>query len=276
MPIQWYPGHMARAKRTIRELIRYVDVVIEVLDARIPVSSRNPDLAELLERRPRAVALNKADLADPAATRRWAEYLRAQNAPAVPVDAGRGTGVRKLLALAGKLAGERPTRRGPARALVAGIPNVGKSSLINRLAGRAAARTGENPGVTRGRQWLKAGDDLELLDLPGILWPKLDDGLVALHLAITGAIPEERYDSIDVATRLLGVLATEHRAGLQRRYGLVTLSGDGLETLAEIGRRRGMLRRGGEVDTLAAARAVLGDFRDGRLGRLTLEMPPSE
>lgn len=278
MEVQWYPGHMAKTMRVLEEYLPLVDVVVELLDARIPVSSRNPELRRRIGDRPRIVALNKADLADPEATRTWARVLRRGGAGAIAIDAQSGTGVGDLLNTALALAGERMAReraRGrrprPARIMVAGIPNVGKSSLINRLTRRGSARTGASPGVTRGKQWVRISEGLELLDLPGVLWPKFDDPEVGYHLAATGAISEQVYDHYDIARRLVRELAGRSDAAVATRFGIEGLSDDAEQVIAEIGRRRGCLRSGGIVDELAAADIFLREFRLGKLGRLTLE-----
>lgn len=283
MHIHWFPGHMAKAHRMIRENIKLVDVVIELLDARIPASSANPVIEEVGEGKPRIVVLNKADLAEPEWTERWIRHFCAAGRPAVAVDSLGGSGAKqlvsrieqaardKLAALAAK--GIRPR---PVRAMILGIPNVGKSSLINRLLGSATARTGDKPGVTRGKQWIKIGKNLELLDTPGVLWPKLDDQEAAFRLAVSGAISDEVFDREKVVARLLVLLGGDYPDRLAARYNLTPpLPPDGLELLALIGTRRGCLRSGGVVDLEKAGRIVLSEFRDGKLGRFTLDQPGS-
>lgn len=278
MEVQWYPGHMAKALRVLEEYLPLIDVVVELLDARIPISSSNPELRRRIGGRPRIVALNKADLADPAATAEWVAAFRRADAVAVAIEAQSGQGVNELLCLAVELAEARMAReraRGrrprPARFMIAGIPNVGKSSLINRLTGRASARTGAHPGVTRGKQWVRVREGLELLDLPGVLWPKFEDPRVGFHLAATGAISEQVYDHYDVARRLARELVPVAGDAIAARFGLNELPATAEELLDEIGRRRGCLRSGGVVDATAAADIFLREFRLGRLGRLTLE-----
>lgn len=278
MEVQWYPGHMAKALRVLEEYLPLIDVVVELLDARIPISSSNPELRRRIGGRPRIVALNKADLADPAATAEWVTAFRQSDAVAVAIEAQSGAGVSELLRLAVELAGARMARerargRRPraARFMIAGIPNVGKSSLINRLTGRGSARTGAHPGVTRGKQWVRVREDLELLDLPGVLWPKFEDPRVGFHLAATGAISEQVYDHYEVARRLARELVPLAGDAIAARFGLAALPATAEELLREIGRRRGCLRSGGVVDEIAAADIFLREFRLGRLGRLTLE-----
>lgn len=278
MEVQWYPGHMAKALRVLEEYLPLVDVVVELLDARIPNSSSNPELRKRIGGRPRLIALNKADLADPAATVEWIAAFRQDDAQAVAIEAQSGQGVGELLRLAVELASARMARerargRRPRRArfMIVGIPNVGKSSLINRLTGRASARTGAHPGVTRGVQWVRVRENLELLDLPGVLWPKFEDPRVGFHLAATGAISEQVYDHYDVARRLVRELMPMAGTAIAARFGMSELPATAEELLAEIGRRRGCLRSGGAVDLAAAADIFLREFRLGRLGRLTLE-----
>jgi len=276
---------MAKARRLLAQSLRAVDVVIEILDARIPASSRNPLIEELAGHRPVLVVLNKFDLADPGLTARWVEFFRAAGREAAGVDSvtGRGMGqvlegVKKLYApLADRQAalGRRPR---PPRCMVAGIPNVGKSLFINRLAGRRAAKAEDRPGVTRGRQWVVLREGLELLDTPGILWPKIDTPQAAFHLAVTGAIKEEVFDVVELAGRFLGWLAQNHPETLGARYALEPKTLAGVppeELLALLGEKRGFIGRGGAVDLVKAARHLLKEFREGKLGRLTLEEPPA-
>lgn len=273
MSIHWYPGHMQKARRTIREHLRACDVVLEVLDARIPHTSRNPDLNLLLGRRPRVVVLNKADLAEPAATRRWVEIINAGGHPAVPVRALDGSGVpslvrqvRRVLDVSGSVAAGRMPR-----AMVVGIPNVGKSALINALAGRRVVGTGRGPGTTRGKQWIRVGSYFELLDTPGILWPRLGDAEVGYRLAAVGAIKEDVLPVREVALWLIEWLRRHHPLSLETRYGTGDLPG--AEMLQHIARRRGLLLPGGQLDEDRAALAILKDFREGRLGLITLDLP---
>ncbi|MDD4170340.1 MAG: ribosome biogenesis GTPase YlqF [Desulfotomaculaceae bacterium] len=280
MDINWYPGHMAKAKRIVKESLKLVDVVIEVLDARIPASSRNPDMKEIAGQKPTLIVLNKYDLADPELTGRWIDYFMKSGFSAVAVDLIKGRGVQKIPALvrqlvAAKMASLELTGRRPraARCIVLGIPNVGKSFLINKLTGRRAARTGYKPGVTRGRQWIRITDNLELLDTPGILWPKLEDSETAFRLAVTGAIKEEVFSLYDVAGQLIELLAKKYPEAVMKRYKLQHLPEEAGELFRLIGISRGFIGAGGTVDLLKAAQSVMKEFREGNLGRITLEQP---
>lgn len=270
----WYPSHVARTHKQIRQNLRLVDVVIEIIDARIPHASRMPGMKALLGGKQSIIALNKADLADPGITASWVRYFEEIGLAAVIVNARTGSGVPELIARA-----RAESRRGPAtkrrlrpyRAMAVGIPNAGKSSLLNRLAGRHSARTGERPGITRGKQWIRVAEDLELLDLPGILWPEHATEEGSDLLCITGAVPDEAFDTEIIASRLLGCLRTIAPVALVERYGV--LPDEPLEAFASISRQRGFLAAGGMPDTGRASQALLADFRSGRLGRLSLETP---
>jgi ribosome biogenesis GTPase A len=283
MHINWFPGHMAKAQRMIREQLKLVDVAIELLDARIPYASANPAIDEVVGDKPRVVVLNKADLADPGGTERWLAFFRARGREAIAVESLGGGGTKQFAGMVEKGAAPVLTklaakgiRPRAVRAMILGIPNVGKSSFINRLLGTATARTGDKPGVTRGQQWLKIGRNLELLDTPGVLWPKLEDQEAAFRLAVTGAISDEVYDREKVVAKLLAMLRADYPDRLVARYNLSgELPADGLELLALIGARRGCLRSGGVVDAEKAGRIVLSEFRDGKLGRYTLDLPPA-
>jgi ribosome biogenesis GTPase A len=282
MHINWFPGHMAKAQRMIREQLKLVDVAIELLDARIPAASANPIIDEVVGDKPRVVVLNKADLAAPEGTERWLAFFRARGREAIAVESLGGGGTKQLAARVEKTAAPmlaklaaKGIRPRAVRAMILGIPNVGKSSLINRLLGTATVRTGDKPGVTRGQQWLKIGRNLELLDTPGVLWPKLEDQEAAFRLAITGAISDEVFDREKVVAALLNMLRSDYPDRLSARFNLTgPLPEDGLELLALVGARRGCLRSGGVVDYEKAGRIVLSEFRDGKLGRFTLELPP--
>lgn len=278
--LQWYPGHMRKAERLVQENLKLVDVVVELLDARIPMSSANPVLREIVAGKPRLVVLNKSDLADPTATRAWVQYFASQDIVAVPVDAVKGSGTKELVQAIQKLAAPRTEKLAKhgakpraARCMILGIPNVGKSSLINRLSGGARTKVENRPGVTRAKQWIRIGAQLELLDMPGILWPKFKDAHAAIRLAFTGAISDTVYDVGGVVLQLLRVLHADNPATLRDRYGLVENLPEGVELLEEIGRRRGCLVRGGRIDYEKAEQIVLTDFRSGRLGRVTLDAP---
>ncbi|MCE5287214.1 MAG: ribosome biogenesis GTPase YlqF, partial [Pelosinus sp.] len=274
MNINWFPGHMAKAHRMIREQLKLVDVVIELLDARIPRSSANPMIDEVLEGKPRVVALNKADLAEPNHTKEWIEAYRQRNLQVVALDTMTGKGTKQLVsrveqaasATLAKLAakGIRPR---PVRAMILGIPNVGKSSLINRLLGSAVVRTADKPGVTRGKQWIRVGKNLELLDTPGVLWPKFEDEEVAFHLAITGAINDDVYDLEKVMAKLLLILKERYSERLIERYKLKPpLPTQSQEILQLIGAKRGCLRSGGIVDEEKVRKIILTELRSGKLG----------
>lgn len=282
MHIHWFPGHMAKAQRMIREQLSLIDVVIELLDARIPISSANPIIAELVGTKPRVVALNKADLAETGRTAEWLRHFRSLGLTTVTLDAASGKGAKELVNKVEQEASDKIARltakgiKGRAvRAMILGIPNVGKSSLINRLLGTATAKTGDRPGVTRGQQWLKVGKNLELLDTPGVLWPKMDDQEVAFKLAVTGAIKDDIYDMEKVILRLLEILRADYSDRLRDRYKLTQeqLPEDTTALLALIGAKRGCLRSGGVVDEEKARRIILTDFRSGKLGQFTLDQP---
>ncbi|MDR6227294.1 ribosome biogenesis GTPase YlqF [Desmospora profundinema] len=280
MTIQWFPGHMAKARRQVEEKIKQVDLVLELLDARLPLSSRNPLIDEVVKDKPRVILLTKSDLADPEATSVWSEAFRKDGVKVLPIDTLSGIGIKRIPAISRELVKEKLVRQAQKgiqhtriRAMVLGVPNVGKSALINRLSGRSVAKTGDRPGVTRAQQWIKVGDGMELLDTPGILWPKFEDKKVGLRLAASGAIKEEILPIEEIGLYLLSRLGQYYPSNLKERYKLEDPSADGLVLLEEVGRRRGCMRRGGEVDLEKAAEVVLRDFRSGRLGRITLELP---
>ena len=280
--LQWYPGHMRKAERLVKENLKLVDVVVELLDARIPLSSANPVLREIVGDKPRVIVLNKADLADEAATRAWVKYFAEQELVAVPVDAVKGRGIKELVQAIAKCAKPKTdklvqhgAKARAARCMILGIPNVGKSSLINRLSGGTKTKVENRPGVTRAKQWIRLGAQLELLDMPGILWPKFENRQAALHLAFTGAINDNVYDVASVVLLLLNTLREEYPADLVARYRLERDLPSGTELLEEIGRRRGCLRAGGKIDYEKAEQIVLTDFRSGRLGRVTLDAVPA-
>ena len=282
--IQWFPGHMTRTKRKIAELLPLVDIVVEVVDARIPLSSRNPDLDDLTGKKPRMLVLSKADIADETATVKWLRVLKSQGLPAIAVDCKSGKGVDRFVplmreVLSDKLAvwEEKGMGKRAIRAMVVGIPNAGKSSLINRMARGGKAKVEDRPGVTRNQQWFVIDGGAQLLDTPGILWPKFEDQTVAQRLAFTGAIRDEILDTEELAVGLLDVLATSYEPLLRARYKLTApLDEDRWELLQQIGRKRGMLISGGEVDTLRAATMLLDEFRGQKIGRITLEYPKEE
>ena len=281
--LQWFPGHMKKAQRLIEDNLKLVDVVIELLDARIPFSSANPMLAEIIKAKPRMIALNKIDLADPGMTKKWLNYFKAQGIIAVGIDSAKGRGMKQLVSAAEMLAKpktEKFVAKGAkaraARCMILGIPNVGKSSLINRLAGAVKAKTADKPGVTRAKQWIKIGSNLDLLDTPGILWPKFEDKTVGLKLAFTGAINDDIYDREQVTALLLEVMRRDYAARLIERFKFKgELPESGLDLLEAIGRKRGCLVKGGLVDLEKAQNIVLNEFRAGKLGLVTLDEVPA-
>jgi len=286
MTIQWFPGHMTKARRQIQEKLKLIDVVIELIDARLPLSSRNPMIDEILQGKPRLIVLNKADLADPSITRQWIDYFKEEGHAAVQVDATSGQGVKEIPVKAKELLRdkiERQLAKGinprAVRALIVGIPNVGKSTLINRLAGRSIAATGDRPGVTKAQQWIKVGTEMELLDTPGILWPKFEDQNVGYRLALTGAIREEILNVEDIAFFGVKYLAKYYWDPLRERFDLKeqpqdTENPDEIVTvMEEIGRKRGCIVSGGRVDLEKASGIFLRELRAGKLGRYSLEAP---
>ncbi|MCL5290642.1 MAG: ribosome biogenesis GTPase YlqF [Eubacteriales bacterium] len=280
MDIHWYPGHMAKARRLLKENLKLVDVVIELLDARIPSSSRNPDINGIAGEKPRLVVLNKSDLADPAATKRWRDFFSAAGYKSAAVDSLQGRGMREVTALVQQLAELKMSalvasgrRRRAVRCMILGIPNVGKSLFINKLAGQKAAKTGDKPGVTRGQQWIRLAGNLELMDTPGILWPKLEDKEAAFRLAVTGAIKEEVFDFYAVSVGLAEWLAGHYPERLRERYHLDELPAGGEVLLEEIGLKRGCFVAGGAVDRTRAASILVKEFREGKLGRITMDLP---
>lgn len=282
--VQWFPGHMAKTRRQIKESLPLVDAVTELLDARVPLSSRNPELNELIANKPHIILLNKCDMADEAASRRWKAWFDGRGTPALAVDCRSGRGlnaygetVRTLLQDKIQLNIEKGMPGRALRMMVVGIPNTGKSSFINRMAGRSRAKVADRPGVTRQNQWFAIGGGIELLDTPGVLWPKFDDPEVGNRLAFIGSVKDEVVDVETLAVRLLAVLGAQYQDRLCDRYKLdeaaVAECGP-YELLELIGRKRGMLVRGGEIDTERASAMLLDEYRAGRLGRITLEFPP--
>lgn len=282
--IQWFPGHMAKTRRMIEANVRLVDLVVEITDARIPQSSRNPELPKWIGQKKRLIVLNKCDAADPKITTRWIVWYQNQGIPAIAVDAKSGKGMEKFLPTVREVLSEEIARRDlrgmagrPLRMMVVGIPNVGKSSFINRSANQRRAKVEDRPGVTVGKQWVTVARDVELLDTPGVLWPKFEDPAVGERLAFTGAVKDQVVDVELLAIRLLAWLHEEYPQLLQERYKLTPADTEGkedYELLELVGRKRGMLISGGEIDTLRAATAVLDEYRGGKLGKLSLEAPP--
>lgn len=283
MLIQWFPGHMAKTKRLIIEHLKAVDVAAELLDARIPLASANPMVEELLSGKPRIVILNKADLADPEMTKAWESYYKRKGVAAVSMSCGNGKDKKKFLRLIKEAAGpmlEKWKRRGlktrSARIMILGIPNVGKSTLINFISGTAAARTANTPGHTRGKQWVRLSQGLDLLDTPGVLWPKFEDQVSALRLAATGAIAGDVFDADTVVPELMRVLARTAPDALREKYGIEDVAADPQILLAQAGKRRGCILPGGAIDYARVQTMILNDFRSGKLGRITLDAVPAE
>ncbi len=270
MEIQWYPGQMAKAKRLLRENLKLVDAVIEVLDARIPGSSRNPELRELLSAKPVVAVMTRRDLADAQTTSDWQERLRDEYSAVAAVNANSGEGVKKLLLQLERLPRKKSAVH-PLRLMVVGIPNVGKSSLINRLTGRSAAATGDKPGITLGKQWIRFHTGIEIMDTPGLLWPKIKTARQAFSLAAVGAVKDEVIDTYQLGMELADYLKHKAPQQFRERYKLDSLTGTPREILEAIGRQRGCLVAGGKVDMNAAVRLLIKDFREGRLGRISLE-----
>lgn len=279
--IQWFPGHMTRTKRQIKESIKLIDAVAEIVDARVPMSSRNPDLTEMVNNKPRLILLNKCDAADPDATAKWMRRFESDGVRAMAVDCRSGTGLKAFVPEVKKLLADRITalkEKGMGgkslRVMVVGIPNVGKSSFINKMIGGTKAKVEDRPGVTRGNQWFSVPGGIELLDTPGVLWPKFDDKIVGERLAFTGAIRDNILDTEALAVRLIETLMPLYGDLIRSRYKLGDTDGlDAYGIMTEIGRRRGMLAGGGEIDTERAAIMLLDEFRAAKFGRITLELP---
>jgi ribosome biogenesis GTPase A len=272
--INWYPGHMKKTRELIASNLKMVDAVIEVADARIPVSSRNPILAELTERKPRILILSKADLADPVQNKVWAERLEKEGLDVTAADCRTGKGIDRIFRALQNLQDKRDAetaRKRPVRLMIVGVPNAGKSSLINRLTGKKSAQVGNRPGVTRGKQWLTLKNGMQLLDTPGILWPKFEDRQTGLDLAFCGSIKDEIMDVETLALELIKVLLKDYRKLLSARYKIDEISEDGLEAMEQIARKRGFIFSGNRIDYERTANTVLDEFRAGTIGRITLE-----
>lgn len=286
MNFQWYPGHMTKAKRQMMEDIKLIDLVIELLDARIPLSSRNPDIDEIAGNKARLIILNKSDLADPEMTKKWTEYFEENNISVCTVNSRNTGDMKQINAIVTKVCAakiERDRKRGiknrPVRAMVVGIPNVGKSTFINSYAGKAAAKTGNKPGVTKGKQWIRLSNVLELLDTPGILWPKFEDQSVGLKLALIGSIKDEIMNVEELSLELVKMMEIRYPGMLKDHYGYADIDRDkypGKEEIAimeEIAKARGCIAKGAQLDWLKASNIVLENFRNGKIGRVTLESP---
>ena len=278
--IQWFPGHMAKTRRKIAEILPLIDAVAEVVDARIPISSRNPELGQMISGKPHIILLNKCDMADKEITDRWIEFYKKQNITAIPLDCKSGKGIGQFktsvkTVLADKLLYYKSKGMvgKPLRVMVVGIPNVGKSTFINKIAGKTRAKAENRPGVTRGNQWFTIDKELELLDTPGVLWPKFEDKTVGEHLAFTGAIKDRILDTELLAMRLLEILSVSYGEMLAERYGDLQFECDSYDLLCQIGKKRGMVIRGGDVDTERAANMLLEEYRNCKIGLITLERP---
>ena len=282
MNVQWYPGHMTKAKRMMQENIKLVDLVIELVDARVPMSSRNPDIDELGKNKARIILLNQSDLADERANDAWSAYFKEKGLHVVKVNARSGAGIKSIHAViqeACKEKIERDRKRGilnrPVRAMVVGIPNVGKSTFINSFAGRACTKTGNKPGVTKGAQWVKLNKQVELLDTPGILWPKFEDQTVGMRLAMIGSVKDDILNTQELSLELLKFLHRDYEGILAQRYGIEE-SEDPVAMLMGIAEKRACLLKAGELDLGKATNILLEEFRNGKLGRITLELPVTE
>ena len=280
MNIQWYPGHMTKTRRQIEADLKQVDAVCEIVDARIPMSSRNPDIDSICGNKPRIVILNRMDLADPAATKRWAEYFKRKGMAAVPTDCKSRKGIADFQPAVRSVLKEKIERNAakgmnkPVRVMIVGIPNVGKSTLINHISGRKGAKAENRPGVTRGKQWVTVDSSLLLLDTPGILWPKFEDPQGGMMLAYTGAVKDGIMDIEELACFLIQLLHRRYPEALKERYGIdVEEDIPGYELLEMAGRKRGFLVSGGEINTERMAKVLVDEYRSGKLGRFTLEEP---
>ena len=279
MHYQWYPGHMSKAKRQMQEDLKLIDVIIELVDARIPYSSKNPDIDTLAKGKARVILLNKADLADEAVTASFKKYYEGKGFFVCTVNSKGGSGVKNVMNTvrsACKEKIEKDRARGiigrPIRAMIVGIPNVGKSTFINSFAGKACAKTGNKPGVTKGKQWIRLNKELELLDTPGILWPKFDDQKIGLHIAMIGSINEDILDQNELAMKLLEYIMAHYQGAIKGRYQ-VEEGGTGEEMLTRIAEKRACKKKGGELDLEKMSSFIVDDFRGGRIGRVTLEHP---
>ncbi len=278
--INWYPGHMKKTKEMVQNNLKLVDVVIELLDARIPLSSKNPEIDKLAHNKPRVVVLNKSDLSDRTKLNKWISYYQSKGIKAIPVDTLKGSGVNKIVEECKNVTKEKMDalkekgrKERAIRVMIVGVPNVGKSSLINKLTGRKSTQTGDRPGVTKGKQWVRLKGNLELLDTPGILWPKFEDQKIALNLAFTRAIKDEILDIDTLGLKFIEKMSDIEPEKLKARYKLDSLGEEPLETMEMIGRKRGFILGRNELDYTRIAKTVLNEFREGKLGQITLEVP---
>ncbi|MCA1028450.1 ribosome biogenesis GTPase YlqF [Cytobacillus kochii] len=280
MTIQWFPGHMAKARREVTEKLKLVDIIFELVDARIPLSSRNPMIEQIIQQKPRLVLLNKADMADPILTKQWIDYFKSKGLTAISINSQDGQGMKDITLAAKQLLQEKfdkqkakGIRPRAIRAMIVGIPNAGKSTLINRLAKKNIAKTGNKPGVTKAQSWIKVGKEMELLDTPGILWPKFEDQEIGLKLALTGAIKDTILNLQDIAVYALRFMTEHYPEKLVERYQLNELPEEIVELFDEIGQKRGCLVSGGTVDYDKVTELIIREFRSEKFGRLTLESP---
>ncbi|MBQ8589299.1 MAG: ribosome biogenesis GTPase YlqF [Firmicutes bacterium] len=272
--INWYPGHMKKTRELIQENLKMVDLVVEVIDARIPSSSRNPIIDQLVGDKKRIIVLNKSDLADAEENKAWSEFFKQEGNMVLAMNCMSGQGANQLIRLLEKIRDEKnkdAARKKPLRMMIVGIPNVGKSSLINRLTGKKSAKTGNKPGVTRGKQWLNLGNDMQLLDTPGILWPKFEDPNVGLNLAFCGAIKDEILDIATLCLELIKVLQVRYPEMLMERYKLTELGETALDTMELIAKKRGFILSGGRIDYERTGKTVIDEFRSATIGHITLE-----
>jgi len=280
MAIQWFPGHMAKTRKQISEDLKLVDIVYELVDARIPMSSRNPEIDKIAADKPRIVLLNKADMADDDINNQWVEYFKKQGIECIKLSCKSGEANQKIQPATNKILAEKTQKRqsrgivdSSIKAMIVGIPNVGKSTFINKLSGRAGAKTGDRPGVTTGKQWITVKGDFKLLDTPGILWPKFEDENVGFRLAFTGAIKDEIMDVEELACRLLDVLKESYAENIMKRYSVDAEAYDSYDLLEEIGRKRGCVMSGGSINTERCANMILDEFRSTKIGKISLEKP---
>lgn len=280
MNINWYPGHMKKTRESIQKSLVMIDIVFELLDSRIPYSSRNPIIDELVGRKPRIIILNKADLSSAEGNRQWQSYFEEKDIPSVLLNSLNGKGIEQLVELARAIMAEKRKNNAakgiinqPIRAMILGIPNVGKSTLINSLAKRKSAKTGNRPGITKTNQWIKTKGGIELLDTPGILWPKFEDPMVGLNLAYTGAIKDEILDTETLALKLLEKLTKSYPGLVEDRFQVPVDNGEPIQVMDSIAMRRGCIIKGGYIDYEKTSRLILDEFRKGLLGRITLEQP---
>jgi ribosome biogenesis GTPase A len=283
MDIQWYPGHMAKTKRLLIENVKLVDVVIELLDARIPVSSQNPEFEWIFANKKRIKVFNKADLADERVSREWKSHYQAKGISSIFINSKTGQGFKEMYSETESMLrykfeadAKRGINRRPVKAMVVGIPNVGKSTFINKLSGRAAAKTGDKPGITKSKQWIRLNDRMHLLDTPGILWPKFEDAVTGRNLAFTGAVKDEIMNQEELAEILLEKISVDYGKNLSDRYGITIESSSGNQLLAKIASARNYLLRQGEPDISKTSRIILDEFRGGVIGRISLERPDNE